>query len=333
MTAAAVRKKSQKKTMTPTSKKPKWQLNKEITTLSSDEYHSIEGTYSSSQFKDILDDEELFIKKYIEKTIPRGDVPAFGTGNYFHTGVLEPHKLKTEYLVYSGKVRRGENWDKFKAKNGGKIILTAHQREQGDRLISLAQDSPVAMGFIKRGRPEVSLFVELWVLHGEIFAPDFDKVLDAEVGWIDFPVQKRKKDFEKAFKIVVKVRADSIGEDFILDLKSTTGNARSEPAMRGKISYYNYDLSASLYLDVFSLLRGFQMDLFIWTFASKDMHNCKSYRASRANILVGRAKWVKGIIKMAEGARNDWQLYDSLGVLEPEHFQLEWIRSKETDLV
>ncbi len=88
------------------SKKSELVLHKLIHDLSSDEYHATPGTYSSSQFKDLLDDEEIFINKYIKKTIEKEDVPAFGTGNYFHTGVLEPHKLKSEYVVFQGKVRR-----------------------------------------------------------------------------------------------------------------------------------------------------------------------------------------------------------------------------------
>ncbi len=312
----------------PLPEEPSYKLHKAIYDLSSEGYHSIKGTYSSSQLKDILDDEETFIKKYIERSVEKEHIAAFDVGNYFHTGILEPHKLRTDCVVYDGKVRRGSEWDKFKGQHKNKVILTPSQRDQAIRLIESVQDSPVAMGYIKRGKPEVSLFTEIWVDGGEIYSPKYNKVLDLSGGWLDTSELPGK-----FVKLIIKVRADSLGDDFVLDLKSTTGNARSEASMRGKITYYKYELSASLYLDMFSLLKGFQMDQFIWTFASKDAFNCKSYRASRHNLLVGRAKWMKAILKMVECQRNDWQLHDSLGTLEPEQFQLEWIKEKETDLL
>lgn len=306
-------------------------LHKHIFDMPSEVYHKIEGTYSSSQFKDLLDDEEIFIKKYIEKTIPKEDIPAFGTGNYFHTGVLEPHKLKQDCIVYTGKMRRGAEWEKFKAKHGEKTIITQGQLDQANLLIKSVQDSPIAMGYVERGRPEVSLFTELWIYNGEIFAPKFNVVLDFETGWIEYNCKDLNP--KKCVIIIVKVRADSLGDDFVLDLKSTTGNARSERAMRGKISYYNYDLSASLYLDMFSLLGEEMLTTFIWVFASKDCHNCKSFKASPTNILVGRAKWMRGVLKLAECMRNEFQLYDELGILEPEHYELDILKVTDASLL
>ncbi len=316
----------------PMPTEPKYKLHKLMYDLSSEDYHSIKGTYSSSQFKDLLEDTEIFVAKHINKTVEKESIPAFDVGTYFHTGVLEPHKLKSECVVYSGKVRRGEDWEKFKAKHPGKVIVTPSMRDTAEKLITLAQDSPVAMGYIKRGKPEVSLFVELWIDAGEIYAPHYGKVLDLHAGWLDFDVadhfRNRKK---KPVKIIVKVRADSLGEDFVLDLKSTTGNARSASAMKGKILYYNYGLSASLYLDIFSLERGRPMNIFIWTFASKVCFNCKSFMASPSNILVGRAQYMKCVLRLAELIRGEFQLYDELGVLEPESWQLDYLKEKETD--
>jgi hypothetical protein len=305
--------------------------HKLIFDLTSDEYHGVSGTYSSSQFKDLLDDEEIFIKKYIEKVIPKEDIPAFGTGNYFHTGVLEPHNLKRDCVVYDSGIRRGAKWDAFAEKNRGKVIITSSQKDQAERLIAAVQGSPIAMDYIKNGRAEVSLFNDIWVKDGEIFSPEYNKMLDLEAGWLDFEV--KEKDFKTAVKLVLKVRADSLGEDFVLDLKSTTGNARSNFAMRGKISYYLYQLSAALYLDMFSLEKGEQIDTFIWTFASKDCHNCKSYKASRDNLFVGRAMWMKAVRSLAVLMKNDFQLYDELGVLEPQSHELEIIRKTDSSLL
>ncbi len=317
--------------MSKTPIEPQYKLHRAITDMTSEQYHSIKGTYSSSQFKDLLEDTEIFVNKYINRTVEKESIPAFDVGTYFHTGVLEPHKLKVDCVVYEGKIRRGADWEKFAAKHPNKAILTPSMRDTAVKLVKLVQDSPVAMGYLKRGKPEVSLFVELWILHGEIYSPKYNKVLDRVEGWIDFPILKLPAG--KPTKIIVKVRADSLGDGFVLDLKSTTGNAKSMSAMKGKISYYNYDLSCSFYLDMFSLLQGKQINTFIWTFASKDMGNCKSYKASSNNILVGRAKYMKAVLKLAECIRNEFQLYDELGVLEPESWQLEHIKEKEIDLL
>ena len=315
-------KKTKKKT---TSKDSPVYMMHALIGLPSETYHSITGTYSSSQFKDMLDDEVTFFKKYIEKSIEREDVPAFAVGNFFHTGVLEPHKLAEDCAVYMGKVRRGAEWDSFQAQHSGKVIVTAAQRDEATRLIESVLNSSVAMSYIKRGKPEVSLFVELAVFKGDIYAPHYGKVLDLRLGWLscDLP------DLDGAVKLIVKVRADCLGEDFVLDLKSTSGNARSEGSVRSKISYYQYDLSASLYLDIFSLQRGQPIVDFIWTFASKDYFNCKSYKASDNNRLVGRAKWMKAVTRLAYCLDSGWDIPDVLGVLEPEYYQLEHIAEKD----
>jgi hypothetical protein len=133
--------------------------------------------------------------------------------------------------------------------------------------------------------------------------------------------------------MVIKTRADSLGEDFVLDLKSTTGNAKSTRAMRDKISYYNYDLSAALYLDVFEAVTSRSYQLFVWTFASKDYRNSRSYAASERNILVGRAKYRKAILKIAEGLSSNWVFSDVLGILEPNTYELEHIIESDIDLV
>jgi hypothetical protein len=307
---------------------PEYEAHSLIYDMPSEIYHSISGTFSSSQLKDMLDDEVTFKKKYIEKSIEREDVPAFAVGNYFHTGVLEPHKLNQDMAVFNGKVRRGSEWDSFKSKHVGKTIVTSSQVDEANRLIALVRDSEVAMSFVNRGKPEVSLFVELYVYGDDIYAPVYGKRLHRDFGWIE-----EKAPSGDPVKLVVKVRADSLGDDFVLDLKSTTGNARSERAMRTKISYYEYGLSASFYLDIFSLERGKQIEDFIWTFASKDMANCMSWKASEDNKKIGRVKWMRAVVRLANCIRTNWEIPDLLGVLEPEFYQLEYLKERDIDLL
>lgn len=301
-------------------------LNNLVKDFPIEKYHGMAGTWSSSQFKDILDDEDHFIRKYIKKEIPREEREAFDTGTYFHTAILEPHKVKSEIAVYPGKTRYGKEWDKFKAKNQGKVIISSKQKEQGDIMVEAVTESHIAQDFLD-GEPEVSLFVQLLVGNdGNIYAPKFKKVLTPS-GWEDFDHSPGK-----GYEINVKVRADMLGEEYISDLKSTSGNARSESGIRSTISRYKYDLSAALYLDMFALVRPTVRE-FVWIFASKDMKNAASYRATENQILVGRAKYSKGMKKMADCARANWETIDYLRDIEPLPHEMEWLNVRDTDLL
>lgn len=295
-------------------------------TLTSEEYHGIKGTYSSSQLKDLLENEEVFYEKYIAKSIPREENSAFDIGTYFHTSVLEPHKLKFECAVYKG-IRRGKEWDAFKEKNAGKAIITESELKQAEGIVAAVKKSPVAMSFVDNGTPEVSCFAKILVHGGNIYAPT-DKKLLGKYGWEDCA-----KIPKEGMELMIKVRADSLGEDFVLDLKSTTGNTKSPSLMKKKVSDLNYDLSASLYLDIFSLKVPKRLNKFIWTFSSKDIFNCKSYAASTNNVLVGRAKWKKAVLKLADCIERGWEIEDSLGTLEPQFYELEHIRERAEDLL
>lgn len=301
-------------------------IHKLLPDLHIEEYHNMFGTFSSSQFKDLLDDEDVFIEKYIKKTIERESNAAFDVGSFFHTGVLEPHKLSSDCVVFPGKIRHGKEWEKFKEKNKNRTIVTQAQKEQAEGLVRAVKDSPVAQQYLD-GQPEVSLIVEINIHQGQIYAPYFGKMLTLD-GWVEGP----KKRFDKAHIIYVRVRADMLGETYISDLKSTTGNAKSNKAMREKISYYNYDLSAALYMDMFGLLLP-DLEEFVWIFASKDLFNSKSYRASPNNLRVGRAKYMKAMIRMADCASNNWASVDYLDTLEPLPHELEFLREKDSDLL
>lgn len=313
--------KTMKKTMTKT-----YKLHQLIRDMSSEQYHSTPGTFSSTQLKDLLGNLGHFVKKHINKEIEREENDAFDVGTYFHTKVLEPSKLKTECIVYPGKVRRGKDWESFKVKNKGKTIVTEFQKSQAEGLVKAIQDSPIAQSYL-RGEPEISLFTEINIYGGEIYAPHYGKVLTRN-GWADGP----KKRTEKSHKIIIKVRADMLGDTFISDLKSTTGDAESEESMSDKVEYYLYELSAALYLDMFALQNPKLTD-FWWLFASKDMFNARAHRADHRTILVGRAKYMYALRRMAEAAANNWQTVDSPGLIAPSIKQMRWLEERETELL
>ena len=296
-----------------------------IRDMSNEAYHGAPGAWSSSQFKDIITDEEIFIKKYIKKEIPKLSTEAMDTGTYLHTGILEPYKLSKEIAIFDGKARYGTKWDKFKEQNKGKTIITTRQKEKGDGMISAVRASPVSMEYLQ-GDPEISLFIEILVANGEIYAPHYNKVLTRN-GWAT-----AKKIPTKGFKLTIKVRADCLGENFISDLKSTSGRANKAESVRQSISKYMYDLSASLYLDMFSLVRE-EVTAFVWIFASSENHIAAAWLASEKQILVGRAKWSWAVKRLADLSASNWEIADYLREAEPLPHEKEWLEEKTTDLL
>ncbi len=301
-------------------------MHKFVHDLTSANYHGMIGTWSSSQFKDMLDDEDYFIRKYIKKEVERSETDAMDTGTYMHTALLEPHKIDEEIAVYPGKVRAGKAYQEFRAANAGKCIIIPSQRDQGDLMVKAVKASPSCMEYLE-GEPEVSLFVELVIWNGSIYAPHYGKVL-TRTGWEDAGNTKNMK----GYTMVVKVRADTLGDTFVSDLKSTSGNARKEHDIRTAISKYKYDLSAALYLDMFALPRPSVRE-FVWVFASKQTNNAAPWRASAAQILVGRAKYMRAIIRLADCAQANWETVDCLREAEPLPYEREWLVEKDTDLL
>lgn len=296
-----------------------------IRDMSSAAYHGCIGTWSSSQLKDIIDDEEVFIKKYIKKEIERTETEAFDTGTYFHTGTLEPHKVAKEIAVFTGKVRYGKVWQEFKAKNKGKTAITTKQKEIGDGMIKAVRNSPVSMSYLI-GEPEVSLFVTIVVWRGEIYAPHFGKKLTRS-GWVD-----SKPPGKGGFELVIKVRADCLGDTFVTDLKSTSGKATQAWSVRQSISKYKYDLSAALYLDLFSLVRE-DVSAFIWIFASKENPCAAAWIATERQILVGRAKWSWAVKRLVDLAAAKWEIPDYLREADPLNHELDWLQTRDADLL
>jgi hypothetical protein len=303
--------------------------------LSSEQYHGAKNSFSSSQLKTIIQDPEVFYKKYITKEIAREENSAFDVGTYFHTSLLEPEKIESECAVYTGLARRGKDWEDFKERNKGKAIITSSEKITADRMIKSVQDSPISMSLLNNSRSEVSAFAEFFVLGNDIFAFNSNgcHCLTA-LGWVGTSLDYEEEDIKDfGTKLVIKVRADAlgIGNGTISDLKSTTGNVKNAFEMASKVTSYEYDLSAALYLDVFTLASGEVYDTFVWIFSSKDKDcpGAMSWKASEKNILVGRAKVRRAIKLLAKYVSNGWVFEDQLGTLEPPSFALDWLVSQE----
>lgn len=288
--------------------------------MSSKDYHGEKGSYSSSQFKKMLEDPEVFYKTYITKELGKEESSAFDIGQYFHTAILEPHLLDEECAVYLGGKRMGKEWEAFKALHEGKAIITKNEHEKAKLLIDAVKNSPVAMSYLEGSKVEVSAFKEIYVLGENVYTAMFGLVYQLHInGWLEEPDMDLETLKEFAVKLIVKVRADSIriGEGIISDLKSTSGNTKNSHEVMGKVAEYEYDLSAALYLDIFTAVTGDNYHTFAWIFASKDMGNSKTWKASEKQIKIGRIKWRKAVVLLAQYITKNWAFEDEVGVLEP----------------
>ena len=316
--------------------------------ISNNDYHAQlapeEHFYSSSQLKTMLDDPETFYKKYISGELEaNASIPAFDIGTYFHTAILEPHLLEKECVVFRGKARRGKEWEAFKTEHDGKAIITEREYELAKNLIVATQRSEIAMDLHTGGEAEVSLGIEIYCDENDVFISNGDKIyqLNINLGWM--PVCDLPDEYET---VRLKVRCDYINYEkgYIADLKSTTGNAKDVHKTRNKISSYQYDLSAAMYIDLFNgglLLDGKKpvLTTFWWVFASKDYSNCQSYwtgigpmgEVEDSNLKVGRAKWAKAVCLIAKYQSLDWEIPEEPVALAAQPWEKEWYEKGDSD--
>lgn len=195
-------------------------------------------------------------------------------GTYFHTAVLEPHKLKEECAVWDG-IRRGKAWVDFLDLNKNKTIITSKEVDRANNLINATRKDEQSMKLLAEGEAEISCFAELEGLK-------------------------------------VRVRADwmDVNRGFVMDLKSTTGNAKNIQKTQKTIEMYHYDLSAAMYLDAFNqALAKAKKPLvkdFYWVFASKDMENAQVYKATERMLELGRLKYKRALKNIKEAAASGW---------------------------
>ncbi len=295
--------------------------------LTNEEYHGMAEHYSSSQLKDILDDPEIFYRKYITREIEREESSAFDVGTYFHTSILEPDKVEDELAVFKG-VRRGKEWEFFKAKNFGKTIITENEETQANKMIESVKANKMWAELSRGAMPEYSLATTVKVATqlGMVYLPD-GRYLTLDGGWT---APGTMINFKKSVNLNLRVRADSINWErgIILDLKSTSGNAKSVHYIKDRISSYKYDMSAMLYADLFGA--AFHRDFdFYWVFASKDTGISQIYRADQDSKMVGRAKWVKAVLALAECIENNWKFQDTVVDIGPTPWDRDLIKKKE----
>jgi hypothetical protein len=224
--------------------------------ISSADYHAENKHVSSSDLKLLLDDPlRFYMKKYEGVKMEYGNKLAMDLGSYIHAHLLEPHKVSDEFLVFDG-AKRGKKYTEFKEANPDKIIISEMADFQSQEIIKAVKDHKHATKFLTGGQAEVSLFGSLE-------------------------------------DILVKVRADYLLENAIVDIK-TSSSPVDYASFKQTIERYKYNLSAALYVDMFSKHLGRDMD-FYFVSICKNPVDVVVYKASKQTLEAGRILYKKAL--------------------------------------
>lgn len=225
------------------------------------DYHADTTYLSSSSFKMLLKSAKEFEDKYIlKKDVPGLSGDFLDDGSLVHGYILEPDRVGEEFAFFPGFRKAGKEFQKFKADNRGKTIISASQKKRCLEYFESYKKQEAAVSLIKGGASEVTA-----------------------TGFLR--------------EIPVKVRADYINVEagYIADVK-TTGMGSDQATFIETIAKYQYDLSAALYLDVFEKLHGKPLD-FYFIVISKKERSSDVYRLSEKTRDSGHTSLMKAADK------------------------------------
>ena len=142
----------------------------------------------------------------------RPDNPAFIVGSYFHTAILEPHKLRSFRIIDSST----RNTKKYKEMSGGEMCLLQHEADNVEKMTETILSNDMCK---------------------DLIMPLLGDVVYEE------PAVK------KIFGNMWKGKADIINheEGLVIDLKTTS----DLDAFRWSAMKYNYDSQAYIYSTLF----------------------------------------------------------------------------------
>lgn len=237
--------------------------------VSNNVYHADRTYYSSSGLKLLLKDKLAFYRKYILNEKEETKVNHnFVFGSLVHALILEPHLVDEEFAVWS-KSKGTEEYKKFLEDNKGKDIVTPTAWSNGQFILQQAKESPF-FKYVEGGEAEKTMCGKL---HG----------------------------------MPIKVRADYIKDDYILDIKTTSMDISDTYNIQRACANYGYALSSALYLDMFKKKMP-KLKRFLFWFINKQSGNSVLIEASEEFLEFGRnqCKEAASIYKEANKTGN-WE--------------------------
>lgn len=180
-------------------------------------YHNpITPGLSSSGMKTIYHKNPKYYKEMKDNPISKNR-EALVIGRATHKYILEPDDFFNEYHLYPSSVRKNSAAYKKHAEDGkGKELIKDSIMDQIEGMAKALKEYYNVLELLRSGQTEHAMFV-----------------------------------YDKEYDVVLRVKADSIVNDKILDLKTTTD--ASEEAFAKSAATYGYDLQSWLYLKIAEL--------------------------------------------------------------------------------
>ena len=93
------------------------------------------------------------------KDNPKPTSSAMALGTAAHCATLEPERFAGSFAIWAGGIRRGKEWDAFKAdaEGRGMAVLTEDERTEALAIAAAVRGCPEAMVYLRRGHAEVSM--------------------------------------------------------------------------------------------------------------------------------------------------------------------------------
>lgn len=231
-----------------------------LNTCTNSEYHADKEYLSSSNYKTLLKDPELFYKEKILGLRESKSSPSMEEGSLTHSLILEPQLVKDEYAFYQGLRKVGPEFNAFAAANSHKTVMSRPQQIRCELYRDTYLQNSTAVKLISGGYPELTICQML----------------------NDIPT---------------KVRCDYINIEagYIADVKTSAYPIDVEN-FRTTVDRWGYGLSASLYTRVAELYYGKPFSFYFIAIYKGKPTECRVFKASEATMRRG----LQDIAKAAE---------------------------------
>lgn len=216
------------------------------------------------------------------------DTDARKMGRVTHLATFEPETFAATCVVWDGGIRRGKDWDKFKAKHEGREILTESEHAQCVAIAAAVRADAPAAKYLAGGKAEATV---LWT---HTVKP---------VG--DLP----------GYSIDCKARIDFAADvGALVDLK-TTRDARPEK-FRDQAWRLLYHAQAAIYQDAYFAVTGRRLPYVLVAVESEAPHLVTVRPVGSVLLERGREKYRELMDKLAVcRAENRWEGY-AVGEME-----------------
>lgn len=86
----------------------------------------------------------------------RTDTASMKLGRAVHVAIFEPHRFDTDFIVYPGAVRRGREWEAFRAEHEHHEIITRDEQREASAIRDAVYADPIAADYLRGGYAEQS---------------------------------------------------------------------------------------------------------------------------------------------------------------------------------